>query len=300
MRDDLQPPVDAVVDLAAIMNLEPLGDDRFRAHRHKGNHVGAVFGGALLAQALRAAELTAPERAPHAMHALFHRAGNAAAPIDHQVDRVRDGGASTTRRVGAWQGGELLFEALVMLRAPAARPGYSHQQAWRRPPPPPDRTPMLAELAERWADRLSASELATLGRLGSGFDLRLVDADAFMARAATPFGAFWVRPRPAPTGPAGYGALVFTSDFMMARAATLPHLRSAWDPRGWTISLDHAIWLHAAAAPDAWLLYEIESPWAGDGRGVNLGRLYDEDGRLLATVAQEALIRTSGGSGREG
>jgi|KBSSwiStaDraftv2_1062776.scaffolds.fasta_scaffold41715_4 acyl-CoA thioesterase II len=291
---------DAIPDLADIMALEPLGEDRFRAHAHKGNHVGAVFGGSLLVQALRAAEATAPGRTPHAMHAHFHRAGDATAPIDHLVERIRDGGASSTRRVSAQQGGRLLFDTLITLQAPSDE-GFEHQQAWRSVPPPPDRTPTTAELAEAWADRLSPEELATLQRLGSGFDIRIVDVEAFMRSASPAFGAFWVRPRAnaARRGGPDYGALVFTSDFMMARAATMPHLRSAWDPHGWTISLDHAIWLHAPAPQGGWMLYEIESPWAGGGRGLSLGRMYDEDGRLLATVAQEALIRTRGGGRRE-
>lgn len=286
VRSDLSP------DLADIMDLEPLADDRFLAHHSKGNHVSAIFGGSLAAQAVRAAEITAPGRAPHAVHAHYHRAGTASAPVEHQVERIRDGGAFSSRRVSARQDGRLLFDATISLQAPAE--GFAHQRDWREPPPP-DAVPTRADLVEAWRDRLSRGEAETILSAGVGLELRIVDAEAFLRPNPQASGRFWARPvRTSDRSVAsGYAALAFTSDFFLARATLMPHLRSAWDPDAWTISLDHALWLYAPSPEGEWLLFDIDSPWTGGGRGTTFGRIYSEAGQLVATVAQEALIRTA-------
>jgi acyl-CoA thioesterase II len=292
-RIDRAPRGQPSADLADIMTLEPQGEDRFLAPVQKSNHVGTIYGGGLLAQAIRAAEISAPGRLPHSVHAHFHRAGTMAAPVTFQLDRVRDGAASCARRLGAWQDGALLFEALITLVAPPSRPAFEHRQAWREAPPPPDEALAPAQLAELWADRLPPDQTALLRRAGtnSGLELRLVDPERFMAPSQPAFARIWMRTEAGRPWDSDHAGLAFLSDFLIARIGVLPHL-SAWDPRGWTLSLDHAIWIHAVPPRGAWLLYEIESPWSGAGRGLSLGRIYDADGRLLANVAQEALIRT--------
>lgn len=278
-------------DLAEILCLEPVDENRFRARSHQANHLGGVFGGSLVAQALHAVELSAPGRAPHALHGQFHRAGAADTPIDYVVERTREGGSFSTRRVSGWQGDRLVFEALVSLQVPEV--GFEHQQSWREPPPPPTSAPTLEERAEMWRDRFSPVEVDVMLRFSESIETRIINAEDFMLRKGEPRGRVWVRPRLAHGAleTSGYATLAFISDYLMPAAASLPHWPSIYDPGLLALSLDQSVWFHAPAPSGAWLLYEVESPWAGGGRGLSFGRLYAEDGRLLATSAQEQVIR---------
>jgi len=134
------------ISLRDIIALEQVGVDRFRANVHQTNHTGSVFGGSLLAQAVRAAELTADDRALHSLHAYFYRGMTTKTPIDIVIERTRDGGSFSSRRVTAWQDGKLGFEALMSLHI--AEEGFAHVCAWTSPPPPPAMVPTLLEFAE--------------------------------------------------------------------------------------------------------------------------------------------------------
>jgi acyl-CoA thioesterase-2 len=287
----MSPPAETPPDLADIIALDDLGEDRFRGVRHQKNHVGGVFGGSMLAQALRAAELSAPGRAPNSLHGRFHRGGAADAPIDYEVVRTREGGSFSTRRVSARQHDRLLFEALVSLQAP--EDGFVRQQAWREAPPPPLSVPTLQEMAAAWGDQLPAAERAIILRFGDGLETRVIDAEDWALRKGPPRARFWIRPslRSDRRLRSGYAALAFVSDYLMPATCILTHVRSVFDPALIALSLDHSIWFHGPAPAGGWLLYEADGPWTGGGRGLSFGRLYTEDGRLVASSAQEQLVR---------
>jgi acyl-CoA thioesterase-2 len=279
-------------ELADFIRLEQLGVGAFQAHVHQANHVGGVFGGCLLAQALRAAELTAPARVPHSLHAHFLRFARADQPVSYRVTSTRDGASFSTRQVTALQNGGQVLEAVVSLQVPEA--GFEHESTWMRPPPAPESLPLLQEFAAAHADELPAIELDIINRFATGMEARIVNAEDFLLRRSAPRGGLWLRPAmTAGREPgSGYAVLAFLSDYLMPAACNLPHVRSTYDPGLLALSLDHVIWLHASAPRDDWVFYEIESPWAGGGRGLNFGRLYSRDGRLLATSAQEQVIRS--------
>lgn len=288
-------PSPAAVTLETLLALECLSDGRFRAHSHQANHTGAVFGGSLLAQALYAAELTASGRAPHSLHAHFHRPAMANNAIDFTVDKIRDGASFSHRRVAARQDERLVFEATVSLQTPEE--GFEHQRDWSEIPPSPLSVPTLQAFAELHADRLPSQELDLIGRFGGGLEARVINAEDFLLHKSAPKGRLWIRPTPGGSSPPSrYAAQAFVSDYLMPAAGNLPHVRSTYDPALIALSLDHMIWFHAPSSPTDWLFYEIESPWAAGGRGLSFGRLYTEQGRLVASTAQEQLIRTRSAS----
>lgn len=288
--NDVTSPGGELVDFIA---LDRLDEARFQATSHQPNHLGGVYGGCLLAQALRAAELTAPDYQPHSLHAHFLRMAVAAAPIEYEVLPTRSGGSYATRRVVGRQDGRPVAEATISLQTP--REGARHERGWEPPPPPPESTATLEDfLAGAGAD-ISPEEAVVARRFAQGLETRLLNPEDFFLRRSAPAGGLWIRPR-AVSGrlsPSPFASLAFVSDYLMPAACNMPHIRSTYDPSMLALSLDHTLWLHAAPDAGAWMFYDIESPWAGSGRGLSLGRLYSEHGRLLATSAQEQMIRFS-------
>lgn len=277
-------------DLVDFLSLEAVSAGLFRAHQFQANHKDAVYGGCLVAQALHAAELTAPGRPPHALHGHFHRPGRTSLPMDYEVETIRDGASFSSRRVSAMQGGKLVFEATISFHA--SETGFERAQAWSSEPPPPEAVPSLHELTELWRDRLPVAHIERISRF-QGLETRILNAEDFLLRHSEPQGRFWVRPRvePGRTVPSPYAAVAFASDFMMPGASYLPHTASTYDTDILALSLDHAIWFHSPLPDRDWMLHEVESPWAGTGRGLSFGRMYSRDGALVASTAQELLIR---------
>lgn len=278
-----------VDDLVALMRLAPVGEDRFRA---QSEDIGtpAVFGGQVLGQALMAASLTVDATRPvHSMHAYFLLPGEHA-PIDYSVDRVRDGRSFTTRHVLARQEGRIIFEMAASFQT--ADRGVEHQ------------LPMLAvegpeglpsELEQRLAigDRLPAP-WRVKATAPHGIEYRRVEQDDPLAPAPREGGsAVWMRAvAPLPDDPTVHRALLaYASDHGLLRAALVPHGLSflAGDVRA--ASLDHAMWFHRDFRFDDWLLYVIDSPSAGGARGLCRGSVFARDGRLVASTAQEGMLR---------
>jgi len=278
-----------VDELVALMQLEPLGGDRFRA---QSEDIGtpAVFGGQVLGQSLAAASLTVgAERPVHSMHAYFLLPGEHA-PIEYSVDRVRDGRSFTTRHVVARQQKRIIFEMSASFQT--VDDGVEHQFAMPATVGPEG---LASELDQRIAlgDRLP-ERWRVKGLEPHGIEYRCVEADDLLAPAVRPSeSAIWMRAiAPLPDDPVVHRALLaYASDHGLLRAAMLPHGLSFMSGQVRPASLDHAMWFHRDFRMDDWLLYVLDSPSASGARGLCRGSLFTRDGRLVASTAQEGMLR---------
>ncbi|MDH6168856.1 acyl-CoA thioesterase-2 [Variovorax boronicumulans] len=278
-----------VDELVALMQLEPLGGDRFLA---QSEDIGtpAVFGGQVLGQSLAAASLTVgADRPVHSMHAYFLLPGEHA-PIEYSVDRVRDGRSFTTRHVVARQGERIIFEMSASFQT--VDDGVEHQLAMPEVEGPEglvseldQRLALGGRLPERW--RIKGLE-------PHGIEYRRVEADDLLTPAVRPSeSAIWMRAiAPLPDDPVVHRALLaYASDHGLLRAAMLPHGLSFMSGQVRPASLDHAMWFHRDFRMDDWLLYVLDSPSASGARGLCRGSLFTRDGRLVASTAQEGMLR---------
>lgn len=284
------PTTSAVDRLVALLDLEELDDNLFRSLRQEEGWK-RVYGGQVLGQALVAATRTVePERRVHSLHAYFILPGDPAAPILYQVERARDGRSFATRRVVAIQHGRPIFNLSTSFHV--AEEGFAHQ--FPMPPAPgPEGLHSDVELLRAAADRLPAAQRDFLLR-PRALEFRPLDPSLWAGHGPQPpHQAAWVRiPRPLPNGPALHRCyLAFLSDMMLVATASLPMPVSFHDPRMMAASLDHAMWFHDDFRADEWMLYVMDSPWAGGSRGLARGLVYAADGRLVATVMQEGLLR---------
>lgn len=280
-------------DAGRLMQLDETSPDSFtnpfsgvRTDRH-------LYGGQVLAHALLAASRTAPDRDIHSLHGYFLRAGDGQNRVTFDVERTRDGRSFCTRRVVARQQGEALFHMECSLHGPDRR-GLEHQIAMPDVPPPED-LPTLQEYAKSTGEPNAVRASARLGPI-SLIDIKLVNPQSLTRQDAYPRRRIWLRiPSAASTDdPLIHTALLaYLSDFWLAGAALATHdvACSATDPR--IASLDHALWIHRPGRVDDWLLYETDSPSAGNSTGLSRGLIYNRDGVLLASSAQEAMIRVA-------
>jgi acyl-CoA thioesterase-2 len=267
--------------LIAQLDLEQLEVNLFRGQsRDMGTR--HVFGGQVIGQALVAAERTVDGRVPHSLHAYFLLPGDVSAPIVYQVDRIRDGRSFSARRVQAIQHGRPILSMIASFQVPER--GLEHAAPMPDVPPPDVLAPSI--------------ELRAQGAI----EFRPVEPEGRGRAAREARQAFWFRvAERIPDDPALHRCLLaYASDWALAGTALLPHGRS-WDDEGMIVaSIDHALWFHRAARVDEWLLYAMDSPSAQSARGLSRGRVYDRAGRLVASVAQEALMRDVTLSGKHG
>ncbi len=274
----------------ALLTLTPLGDDLFEGPVSD-EPWDRVYGGQLLGQAAAAAGHTiSSARSMHSTHAYFIRPGRAGVAIKYAVHRLHDGRSFSLRRVAATQGDRLLMEMTVSFHA--AEQGWSHAAAMPDVPPPE----ALSDDRERVFRRLGdiPESFGPAGAFLRPFEFRFVDSP--QTAADLPGRKVWLRLGVGiEEDPRRHEALlVYVSDSSLIGAALVGHRRHP----SWTGikggSLDHAVWLHAPFRIDEWLLYVQESPWTGSGRGFARGLVFSRDGKLIASVAQEALIRPAG------
>lgn len=280
-----------VTKLLEILELEPLEVNIYRG-RNRDLGTGRVFGGQVFAQALVAARRTVDEpREAHSVHGYFLRAGDLGAPIVFFVDRPRDGGSFTSRRVTAIQHGEAIFHLSASFHV--AENGLGHQGEMPLVPSPDALRPDLEVVREN-ADRLP-SELRTVLTQDRPIDFREVPQEA-LPPSTSPRRAVWFRTmEKLPDVPIMHQAiLAYASDFGFLPTSLMPHAVSYRDPRIQMASLDHTLWMHRPFRADEWLLYVMESPSAAGARGFVLGRVFTQAGELVASVAQEGLIRLRG------
>ncbi len=278
----------ATDDLAELLALSPGGPCRWIGHAPAalGNNTGGIFGGLLFGQAAAAAALTV-ERPLHMMAARFSRAGAPGKSIDYIVSEPLDGGSFSSRRITASQGDRLLAEFNASFQAD--EPGLDFDEGWNDPPAP-EGLPTLAEAAAEF-DYLPKPTLRALSRM-RGLEIRPIEADALLSPGSNKPARIWVRVRAclAARPDLWAPAVGHLSDAMMAGPGVARHT-FILNPDFFGTTLSHTLWLHRQADPSQWLFHEIACHWTGGGRTLNLGRLYTRDGRLLATNAQEALLR---------
>jgi acyl-CoA thioesterase-2 len=284
--------VSAVLDeLVALHTLERIEENLFRGQSQDLGW-GTVFGGQVLGQALAAATATVPEeRFAHSLHAYFLRPGNVSLPIVYDVDRIRDGGSFTTRRVVAIQGGQAIFNLAASFQE--REEGLCHEDEMPDAPAP-ETLPTDQERFVASADRLPAFLRDRLST-ARAFEHRPCDpvADLFRPPAREARRMVWFRATATlPDLPRLHACLLaYASDFMFLSTALFPHGVTWLTPGMQVASLDHVMWFHDALRVDDWLLYVMDSPAARGARGLVRGRIFSRDGRLVASTAQEGLIR---------
>ncbi len=281
--------------LRSVLSVSPTGPDAFRAGPRR-RVAERSFGGAVIAQALLAAGATvAADRPVHSLHAYFLRSGDASLPTDLRVDRIRDGGSYSTRRVTAAQGDRAILDLTASFQV--AEPGFTHQVPELRAPEP-ETLPTVAESAadapgplREWFGGLFARHPFELR-----FDGELPRMAAARGETAAPAQRFWLRAAEAlPEEPLVHAAaLAYASDMLLLSTSLAPHARAVGAPDVAAASLDHALWVHRPVRVDQWLCYEQESSWAAGGRAMMHGRVFDAAGRLVMTVAQEGMVRALG------
>lgn len=282
MNKELQ----AVIDL---LSLEQIEDNLFRGESHD---IGApqVFGGQILGQALSAASQTVEDRVPHSLHAYFLRPGDFNHPVVYQVERSRDGRSYTNRRVVAVQHGRPILNLAASFHHP--EPGFDHQETMPDVAGPDGLTPSI-DIQAAVIDQVPEKMRRLLAHRPP-FEFRPVEPPKFLEPAARPARKHvWMRAwNPLPDEPALHrNLLAYVSDYELLGTATLPHdLDFARRPVQMA-SIDHALWFHRSFRVDDWLLYAFDSPSNFGGRGFSRGQIFTGDGTLIASVAQEGVIR---------
>lgn len=279
-----------VDDLLELIDLEPIEHNIYRGqNRDIGS--GRVFGGQVLAQALVAARRTVDdEREAHSLHAYFILPGDLEIPIVYFVDRLRDGGSFTTRRVTAIQHGRAIFNLSASFHEP--QEGLDHQAPMPEAPDPVGLIPELDRI-RAVADRIPA-ELRGVLTQDRPIDFRVVDPpDLFEPEARPPSRRTWFRATGRlPDEPVvQQSVLAYASDYGLLSTVLQPHGLTIRSERLQVASLDHALWLHRPFRADDWLLYVMDSPSAADARGFARGSVFTREGILVASVAQEGLTR---------
>lgn len=280
---------DAVAQLLQILDLETLEVDLFRG---RSPQVGwqRVFGGQVIAQALVAATRTVTARPVHSLHGYFMRPGDPSVPIVYEVDRIRDGGSFTTRRVRGIQHGAAIFSMEASFHVPEE--SFEHQSAMPATTMPED-LPGEAELKAKFLSK-APPNVRHYWERERPIELRPVDFAHYLTRHRhEPHQQIWFRATGRlPDDPGIHAAvLAYASDFTLLDTALFAHGRSVFDKDLQLASLDHAMWFHAPFRFDDWLLYAQDSPFTGGARGFCRGAVYARDGRLVASTAQEGLIR---------
>jgi acyl-CoA thioesterase-2 len=279
----------ALDEVLAILDLEPLEVNLFRG---RSPQVGwqRVFGGQVIGQSLVAACRTVDGRPPHSLHAYFLLPGDPAVPIIYEVDRIRDGRSFTTRRVVAIQHGHAIFTMAVSFHGD--EPGMSHQATMPDVPGPealPSETDLknsvmasMPDQVRRYYERERPLELRPV-EFGRYLGQKIENARFHV----------WIRATGTlPDDPQVHQCLLaYASDLTLLDVALVPHGRSVFDKRIIAASLDHALWFHRPFRADEWLLYAQDSPNLSGSRGFSRGLIFTRDGQLVASIAQEGLLR---------
>lgn len=278
--------------ISQLLDLELLDNNLFRSRHHRENFRKTLFGGQVLSQALIAAYNTVENRLPHSLHAYFLRPGTSESPVIYDVETVRDGRSLTSRRVVARQNGRPIFNMSTSFHS--EEPGFFHQ------PSMPSAIPMPEELLKTCSPSSAEDHLpphdCVPNQGASPFELLPIDGNPFTSKEElAPTTYFWMRSTESlPEAPIfHYCALAFASDLGLLATALLPHKATIFDKTLFAASVDHAVWFHSANfKADDWLLCESHSPWAGSSRGFARASVFTRDGTLVASTAQEGIIRS--------
>ncbi|MTI44018.1 acyl-CoA thioesterase-2 [Roseibium hamelinense] len=280
----------AIDTLLQILDLEPLEHNLFRG---RSPQVGwqRVFGGQVIGQALVAASRTVVEdRSVHSLHGYFMRPGDPSVPIIYEVDRIRDGGSFTTRRVVAIQHGKAIFSMSASFQV--AEEGLEHQIEMPDVPMP-EALPSEQDLKEKFLS-VAPENVRKYWERERPIELRPVDLTHYFSHKKLPPRQYvWVRATgKLPDEPRIHQCvLAYASDMTLLDTSLFPHGKSVFSKSIQAASLDHAMWFHRPFRADDWLLYATDSVSTSGSRGMNRGLIYTREGQLIASTAQEGLIR---------
>ncbi|CAM3703198.1 Acyl-CoA thioesterase 2 [Pseudomonas reidholzensis] len=277
-------------DLVDLLSLEAIEENLFRG-RSQDLGFRQLYGGQVLGQSLSAASQTVEDaRHVHSLHGYFLRPGDATLPVVYSVDRVRDGGSFSTRRVTAIQKGHTIFTCSASFQYDEE--GFEHQ-AQMPDVVGPENLPSEVELASAMAEHLP-ERIRDKVLCAKPIEIRPVtERDPFNPKPGDPVKYTWFRADGSlPDTPALHKwLLAYASDFGLLTTSLLPHGKSVWQKDMQIASLDHSLWFHRDVRADEWLLYATDSPWAGNARGFCRGSIYNRAGQLVASSSQEGLIR---------
>ena len=285
-------PSDPLAEMISTLDLKSLDGDASKEDIFEGPSQwmphGRVFGGQVLAQSLVAATRTIDDRPVHSMHGYFLRPGNIELSVRFSVDRLRDGRSFSTRRVQAFQNEEPIFSMIASFQQ--LDPGLEHQDDFPADIPDPESLPSAADLMGD-----NPHPVAQYWSKARPFDMRHVPSPIYFKVEGEPVAhqAVWIKSLGnLPDSQALHtAALAYASDYSILESIYRRH-GIAWSHPGLkSASLDHAMWFHRPARVDQWMLYVQESPSAQGGRGLALGKIFSSRGELLATVAQEGMVR---------
>ncbi len=276
--------------MTPVLDVERVEDNFFRGIATPSGH-GRSFGGQVIGQALMAATRTVEtDRPAHSLHAYFMRPGNAAEPVLYQIERDRDGGSFTTRRVVAIQHGRQILNLSASFHEEEDGWDYQHEM---RDVPGPEGLTTRAELIEANKDKVPENRRADFSR-PRPIELREVQPQNLFEPSVLPDkNDLWFRMEAARGQETRmqHCLLAYASDMNLLGSSLRPHGLSWFKGGVVTASLDHAMWFHAPIAFENWHLYSMDAPFSGKGRGFNRGSIYTQDGQLVASVAQEGLVR---------
>lgn len=287
----LPPPPPAAKFLREVLELEQLDTNLFRSRANQINVNRSLFGGQILGQGLKAATGTvAADRICHSLHGYFLLAGASDIPVIYDVELTRDGGSFSTRRVVARQRSRPIFH--MELSFHRQEQGLEHAVAPHGDVPDPDQLANVRQLLELYGDRLPSAARALVSQEAI-IEVKPVHPESFMLRKQPlPRAQYWIRSTsPLPDDPLTHlSGLAYLSDYFLVSTALMNHV-AALTQDVMMASLDHAMWFHRPARADEWILVEADSPFAGGARGLTRAQLYDRERQLIASVAQEGLIR---------
>ena len=296
---DTKTPQELVNGLVRLLTVKKQEEDLYQGKPQKGG-IGRVFGGQVVAQALQAAQLSVPgEKVAHSLHAFFLRGGKEGPPIDYRIERDFDGRSFSNRRVVAMQpGDDGTMRPILNLTASfqVQEVGLEHQDSQMPDVAAPEDLKSDTEVRREFVDKmkgLSETQRKMMLR-PRPIDMRTSDKLHWMnSEPKEPRAHSWFKTAaPLPDDPAMHRAMIaYASDFTLLGTSALPHGLSWMRGELTGASLDHTLWFHREARADEWLLYATDSPWSGGGRGFNRGRIFNRDGQLVASVAQEGMVR---------
>ncbi|MBT3993533.1 MAG: acyl-CoA thioesterase II [Gammaproteobacteria bacterium] len=276
--------------LVSLLDLEDIEKNIFRG---ESQDIGSpqVFGGQVLGQALMAASRTVVDRNVHSLHAYFLRRGDFEAPIVYEVDRARDGGSFSNRRVIAVQHGEQIFNMTSSFQVP--EDGLEHQSAMPNVPPPEELEDLVDLIKPEWIEQLPLRIRRMLTR-ERPFEVKPVETPHFLINEVKdPIKHSWIRAKGSMSNDIvmHQALLAYVSDYDLLTTAILPHGTNLMQNKFQMASLDHAMWFHNTCAVDQWLLFAYESPRSNGSRGFARAQIFSRDGVLIASTSQEGLMR---------
>ncbi|PTM13160.1 MAG: acyl-CoA thioesterase II [Bacteroidetes bacterium] len=280
-----------VKELIELLTLEQIGEGRYQGMNYQ-TPWRRVFGGQALGQALHAAYQTVPaDRFAHSLHGYFILTGDIDLPVIYDVDIIRDGGSFTTRRVVARQNDQVIF--ILAASFQVRQDGFDHQITMPNVLPPEVLLPDYEQAKSLEADHPDLYRRLTIIH-PNALEFRPVEKfDPANPNVTQPYRHVWIKAKEEVTLdlPMQQQILAYASDYNLLGTAVLPHLQTADYSTLFLASLDHAMWFHRDFRIDDWLLYALDSPSASNSRGFTRGNIFNQEGKLVASVVQEGLIR---------